>query len=168
MSKGENKMKIKIIIMMITILIFTGCQPAPDTSAETPEEMTNNTNSEISENPIFELPNSFTPAEYELEQVYDSLDLNEPVAVVYDGVDKLNIVERGGRIISVSETEDGSILIDMTSVVDTSGQEMGLLGLDFHPDYKNNGYFYVNYTKEGKTFISRFEKTDDTPADLNT
>jgi glucose/arabinose dehydrogenase len=34
---------------------------------------------------------------------------------------------------------------------------MGLLGLSFHPDYDQNGYFYVNYTGEGgNTRISRF------------
>lgn len=159
-------MKKKISLLIIAAMIFTGCQNAPDTSAETPEQ----NNIEITENDTFELPNSFAPSNYDLEQVYADLELTEPLAVVYDGVGKLNIVERGGRIISVSEaeSEDEGILINMTSVVDTSGQEMGLLGLDFHPDYQNNGYFYVNYTKEGKTFISRFEKTADTPADLNT
>ena len=29
-----------------------------------------------------------------------------------------------------------------------AGGERGLLGLAFHPDYENNGYFYVNYTTD--------------------
>jgi glucose/arabinose dehydrogenase len=39
-----------------------------------------------------------------------------------------------------------------------SGGERGLLGLAFHPGYKNNGYFYVNYTRGEplETVISRF------------
>lgn len=159
-------MKKKMSILIIAAIIFTGCQTAPDTSAETPEQK----NMEITESQTFELPNSFAPSKYELEQVYPDLKLTEPLALVYDGVDKLNVVERGGRIISVSQTDkqEQSILIDLTSVVDTSGQEMGLLGLDFHPDYQDNGYFFVNYTKEGKTFISRFEKTNNGPAQLDT
>lgn len=34
------------------------------------------------------------------------------------------------------------------SIVSQSGVsgDAGLLGLAFHPDYANNGYFYVNYT----------------------
>ncbi len=39
-----------------------------------------------------------------------------------------------------------------------SGGEKGLLGLAFHPNFKENGYFYVNYTKGNPlhTIISRF------------
>lgn len=41
-----------------------------------------------------------------------------------------------------------------------SGGERGLLGLAFHPDYANNGYFYVNYTRNNsglETVIARFK-----------
>jgi glucose/arabinose dehydrogenase len=36
---------------------------------------------------------------------------------------------------------------------------MGLLGLAFHPKFKENGYFYVNYTKNNprETIVSRFK-----------
>jgi hypothetical protein len=49
---------------------------------------------------------------------------------------------------------------------------MGLLGLAFHPDYKNNGYFYVNYTvsiPSRFTRISRFKVSAANPdsADKN-
>jgi glucose/arabinose dehydrogenase len=38
------------------------------------------------------------------------------------------------------------------------GTERGLLGLAFHPDYQQNGYFYVNYTEltAGSTVIERY------------
>ena len=37
------------------------------------------------------------------------------------------------------------------------GDERGLLGLAFHPDYKNNGYFFVNYINNNEeTIISKF------------
>lgn len=32
-----------------------------------------------------------------------------------------------------------------------TGREQGLLGLAFHPDYANNGKFYVNYTERNST-----------------
>lgn len=43
----------------------------------------------------------------------------------------------------------------------TAGKnERGLLGLAFHPDYKNNGYFYLHYTNlVGDINISRFNVT---------
>ncbi len=39
-----------------------------------------------------------------------------------------------------------------------TGDEQGLLGLAFHPDYDSNGYFYVNYTRsgDGMTIVERF------------
>ncbi len=45
------------------------------------------------------------------------------------------------------------------SGVQTSGNEQGLLGLAFHPDYQNNGKFYVNYTGtagSGDTFVVEY------------
>jgi glucose/arabinose dehydrogenase len=50
-----------------------------------------------------------------------------------------------------------------------SGGEMGLLGLTFHPDFKKNGYFFVNYTRDSprrQTVVSRF-KTNGQVADPN-
>jgi glucose/arabinose dehydrogenase len=52
----------------------------------------------------------------------------------------------------------------------SSGGERGLLGLAFHPDYANNGYFFVNYTNNsGHTVVSRFsvDGADDNLADPN-
>ncbi len=52
----------------------------------------------------------------------------------------------------------------------SQGNEQGLLGLAFHPDYPNNGWFYVNYTDlEGDTVIARFQvdRADPMQADLN-
>lgn len=40
----------------------------------------------------------------------------------------------------------------------SSGGERGLLGLAFHPDYQNNGLFYINYTNTaGDTVIERYQ-----------
>ncbi|UCG33591.1 MAG: PQQ-dependent sugar dehydrogenase, partial [Phycisphaerales bacterium] len=43
----------------------------------------------------------------------------------------------------------------------STGNEQGLLGLAFHPDYWNNGYFYVNYTAGGFTYIERYTVSPD-------
>lgn len=40
----------------------------------------------------------------------------------------------------------------------TTGSEQGLLGLALHPNYVNNGYFWVNYTNSsGTTIIARYQ-----------
>jgi glucose/arabinose dehydrogenase len=47
--------------------------------------------------------------------------------------------------------------------------EQGLLGLAFHPDYADNGYFFVNYSRstDGQNIIARFQVSagDDNLAD---
>lgn len=56
----------------------------------------------------------------------------------------------------------GSILpvpfLDIDDLVINTGNERGLLGLAFHPNYASNGYFYVNYIdNSGNTVIARFQ-----------
>lgn len=87
--------------------------------------------------------------------------LNRPVDVqsAFDGSDRLFIIEKYGAI---RIYENGQLLeqpfLDIEDRVNDNGNEMGLLGLAFHPDYERNGYFYVNYTGSGgDTFISRFQ-----------
>jgi len=86
-----------------------------------------------------------------------------------DGSGRLFLVEKGGRIriydLFSSTLLSGNFL-DISTLVFNSG-ERGLLGLTFHPDYVNNGYFYVNYSMAGSgaTRISRFTAS---PSSANT
>ena len=87
--------------------------------------------------------------------------LNRPVDVqsAFDGSGRLFIIEKNGAI---RIYENGQLLeqpfLDIEERVNDDGNEMGLLGLAFHPNYERNGYFYVNYTGGGgDTFISRFQ-----------
>jgi glucose/arabinose dehydrogenase len=46
--------------------------------------------------------------------------------------------------------------LDIEPLVACCG-EQGLLGLVFHPDYANNGFFYLNYTNtDGDSVIARY------------
>jgi glucose/arabinose dehydrogenase len=85
--------------------------------------------------------------------------LTRPVDLQDDGSGRLYIIEKPGRIRIL---ENGQLLstafLDIDDRVNDSSNEMGLLGLAFHPNYSQNGYFYVNYTgRGGDTFISRFQ-----------
>ena len=78
-----------------------------------------------------------------------------------DGSGRVFVVEQGGRIY-VIETTPGvkdELFLDISNRIDNSGNEMGLLGLAFHPYFKENGLFFVNYTNSTSTVISKF-KTD--------
>lgn len=78
--------------------------------------------------------------------------------------ERIFIVEQGGRIKILRQ---GVILVapflDLSSLVDPQG-ERGLLGLAFHPDYDQNGHFYVNYTDLGDdTVIARYKVLEANP-----
>lgn len=79
-----------------------------------------------------------------------------------DGSNRLFVCEKTGRVKVFPNDPDVSsatTFLDLSGRVTTSS-EMGLLGLAFHPNYSENGYFYVNYNiqREGAslTVISRF------------
>lgn len=93
-----------------------------------------------------------------------------------DGSGRLFVLEQTGKILII---KDGALLdtpfIDLSGVVSQDVlrgySERGLLGLAFHPDYEENGQFYVNYTAQqgGQTQIARYTVSADNPdvADLN-
>ena len=94
---------------------------------------------------------------------------NEPVVITHAGDDRIFVVEQPG-IIKVIENGSTSTLLNMTQVVGSSGNEQGLLGLAFHPDFAVNGYgyFFVNYTNNsGTTTISRFTVASNGTVSIN-
>ncbi|MDB2463776.1 PQQ-dependent sugar dehydrogenase [Flavobacteriaceae bacterium] len=83
---------------------------------------------------------------------------NAPLNIQNAQDERLFIVEQGGRIKILNP--DGSVestpFLNLSSSI-SSGGERGLLGLAFHQNYTDNGYFFVNYTNpNGNTQISRF------------
>lgn len=99
-----------------------------------------------------------------LEEFVPTGELSGPVDIAHAGDERLFVVERGGtiRIVRPNGSVDADPFLDITSKV-RSGGERGLLGLVFHPQYAENGYFYVNYTAQpdGDTHISRFSVSAD-------
>ena len=90
-------------------------------------------------------------------------EFNRPVFLTHAGDEQLFIVEQRGMIWIL---ENGQRLaepfLDIRDRVRDKGNEQGLLGLAFHPDYPSNGYFYVNYTGAGgATHIARFQVSQD-------
>ncbi|MBK6767311.1 MAG: PQQ-dependent sugar dehydrogenase [bacterium] len=61
-----------------------------------------------------------------------------------------------------TNTLDPVPFLDIDSIVVSSGNERGLLGLAFHPDYQNNGYFFVSYNdNSGTSVIARYTVSAD-------
>ena len=101
-------------------------------------------------------------AEVRLEPVVSSLTQPTSVVSAEDGSGRLFITQKTGLLRIV---ENGNVLatpfLDLTSAVSTDS-ERGLLGVAFHPDYAQNGRFFVNYTRQdGATVIAEFAVSSD-------
>lgn len=114
--------------------------------------------------------NAQPPADLQLTSL--GISVSTPLAVRHadDATDRLFIVERDGTILIFQPGAGllGTPFLNIVSDVDTFF-EGGLLGLAFHPDFAQNQYFYVYYTRTGsggdplETVIERFEVPLATP-----
>ncbi|MGH2568875.1 MAG: PQQ-dependent sugar dehydrogenase [Bacteroidota bacterium] len=110
--------------------------------------------------------------EYSLQSAFPSLPaFSSPVEMVHagDGTNRLFVVEQRGVIYLFQNSPGASerkVFLDISDNV-TSGGELGLLGLAFHPDFSTNGYFYVNYTGSPggqlQSFVSRLQISPTNP-----
>jgi glucose/arabinose dehydrogenase len=87
--------------------------------------------------------------------------LTRPIDIKHCGDERLFVVEQRGLIYIMDK--NGSLspspFLDISSMVLSVGNEQGLLGLAFSPNYKTDGYFFVNFTGgtgNGYTEIARF------------
>jgi len=107
-------------------------------------------------------PVTFTP-ELGFELVID--DLSAPVHLTHagDGSGRIFVVERRGRIRIV---QDDEVLIEPFLDIEdrvSLGGERGLLSVAFHPNYEENGRFFVYYNRngDGASIISEYNVTAD-------
>ncbi len=56
------------------------------------------------------------------------------------------VEKRGVIVILVDGRRRGQPFLDITKLVNSSGEEQGLLSMAFAPDYQSSGRFYVDYT----------------------
>lgn len=78
-----------------------------------------------------------------------------------DGTERIFIVQKSGviRVFNKNYVSIGNFLT-VTGI--TSSGERGLLSMAFHPDYENNGFFYVYYTNSlGNLEIARYKVSAD-------
>lgn len=104
--------------------------------------------------------------DYTLVEVASGFERPVFVTEVNDASGRLFVLEQEGYIRII---EDGQLLeqpfLDLNDLTGVTANERGLLGLAFHPDFAENAYFYVNYTKrtDGNTIIARYQVSADDP-----
>lgn len=101
----------------------------------------------------------------ELQLTNFGTGFTQPVDIVHAGDSRLFIVQQNGFIFILDSNgvRNPIPFLNLANKIST-GSERGLLGLAFHPNYANNGYFYVNYTQVGgATRVSRFNVQNSNP-----
>lgn len=101
-------------------------------------------------------------AQSDTVRAFPNLTFSNPVDIQFpkDKSNRLFVVSQEG-IIHVFENNSNantsSIFLDIRDSL-LYGGEQGLLGLAFHPNFSDNGYFYLNYTRANprRSVISRF------------
>jgi glucose/arabinose dehydrogenase len=112
-------------------------------------------------------PNAGDPAKVSETLSFDltpvvARGLESPLFLTHagDGSGHLFIVEQPGtiRLVVQGVLQDKPFLDIKERVL--SGGERGLLGLAFHPDYRRNGRFFVNYTRQqdGATVLAEYHR----------
>ncbi len=93
---------------------------------------------------------------------------SSPTELTHAGDTRMFLVQQNGviKIINPNGSVNATSFLTITNAkISFSGNERGLLGLAFHPDFANNGYFYVNYTRagDGATNIERYSVSASNP-----
>ncbi len=127
------------------------------------------------------VPGSPPPTAYQLEGAFGNLQIEQPVCMATPPgeTERLFICEKTGRLKVIESVTaanpTATTFLDLPAYLATRGEnvespgEQGLLSVAFHPDYANNGYFYVFYSVDpvgsSATFerISRFTVRADDP-----
>ena len=95
-------------------------------------------------------PGGTLPGDIAVQLVKVVGGLVDPVNVTNagDGSGRLFVVQRTGQILIIDQ--NGTLLeepfLDISALVKIATRSKGLLGLAFHPDYENNGLFYIYYS----------------------
>ncbi|MCP4358638.1 MAG: PQQ-dependent sugar dehydrogenase [Chloroflexi bacterium] len=159
------KIERRIWILLFTLLLFS-CQ---NNQVETQTSFTARLFGE--KTPEVELIGPTAAPVTAIQLTPIAAGLSKPVYLTHAGDDRFFAAEQAGTIRII---RDGELLpepfLDVSEILATDGSERGLLGLAFHPQYAQNGYFYIVYTNvDGNTEISRYTVSTDDPnqADLD-
>jgi glucose/arabinose dehydrogenase len=142
------------LLIALTAGVFASAQDTPTTSRSTAPD----------------------PASVRLTEI--ARGLNRPLFVTDagDGSGRLFVVEQGGRVWILQNGERLTApFMDVSFLVSPEANgfgytERGLLGLAFHPDFVNNGIFFINYTDlGGSSVVARYRVSATNPnaADLD-
>ena len=174
----ELSPKLRIAGIALFILAISACSPAasatevaasPTAQPFVPEVTQGEAGEPTEESPaatdasppaVPSLPN---PDDYEWVTVAQGFAQPLLVTNAGDGSNRLFVLGQQGLIYVVEGAQVlATPFLDVRSKINIQGNEQGLLGLAFHPDYAGNGAFYLNYTDlNGDSVVARYQVSSD-------
>lgn len=103
----------------------------------------------------FLVPRKIEQKGFEIEFLVENLDTPWAMDFLPDG--KLIFTERGGRVSIMDNDKINSV----ANLNVSEASESGLLGIAVDPDFKENNFVYLYYTRENGNRISRFVLSDE-------
>jgi uncharacterized repeat protein (TIGR03806 family) len=107
----------------------------------------------------------------EIEKAFPELRFERPLQIAHagDGTNRLFVVTQKGVIFVFPNRanvgpQDCKVFLDWSHVAQLVENEEGMMGLAFHPKFKENGLLYVYYTKRPlQSTLARFRVMKDDP-----
>jgi len=157
--------KKQALIFGLLVLLFINCNNISDKQGKAPD---------AENSKIIKAKDSLV---FKLEKVADGLYGPLALENAHDGSGRIFIAEQAGRIMILKNGEllkepflnIKSLLVPM----ENKYMDVGILGFAFHPDYKNNGRFFVHYSapsKKGfnnKSVLAEFKVNANNPDKAN-
>lgn len=116
-------------------------------------------------------------AEIATQRAFPQIGFNQPLAMLQQPNNDTRwfVLERGGLIYTFPNDPnvvpaDVTVFANLSSIINSSAGEAGLLGMAFHPDFDNNGEVYVSYTSPSgglQSRVSRFLSQGGNPPTLS-
>ncbi|HEY0459351.1 MAG TPA: PQQ-dependent sugar dehydrogenase [Pyrinomonadaceae bacterium] len=110
------------------------------------------------------------PLTIRMQPFLTGLTLPVHVTSAKDGTNRLFVVQQRGIIKVVQPGSNAATdFLNVSTIVSSSGNERGLLGLAFHPQYSSNRRFFIYYTRQsdGAIEIAEYQTSAGNPNQAN-
>jgi glucose/arabinose dehydrogenase len=144
------------VVSVVVVMVAADCG-GNDDSTEPGQPTTSPATAIVGATPTSTLP------QVRLTKVVEGFRRPTFVTNAGDGSKRLFVLEKSGVIRAVSDAKvSAAPFLDVTAIVKSSGNEQGLLGLAFHPRFKENGRFFIAYTAQsGDNTVAEYRASGD-------
>lgn len=157
-------------VVLSSLILLSSCTPNEElmTTEEEPLTTEAQTTAQITESPTLETTeiettefsiydNAFEPKAYDYARAFPNLTFEQPLLLTHRE-DLIYVVEKTGKIKRFQNDDNVSefeVFVDLSNRIDSSASEKGLLGFAFHPNFEENGLYFVYYTNRQGSVIAK-------------